>query len=59
MSALQHETNFSFREAFYHVGGDPRVPEGHKTISPIVFDLNGDGRKEIIYASTDARIQVG
>ncbi|KAG5245558.1 FG-GAP repeat-containing family protein [Salix suchowensis] len=43
--SLQHEGDFSFRET-------DRLPP------PIVSDLNGDGKKKIIVATHDAKIQV-
>ncbi|CAI5471128.1 unnamed protein product [Closterium sp. Yama58-4] len=57
---LQHESNFTFREAWFHVHRDDynQELESHVVPPPVVFDLNGDGRKEVILATRDARLQV-
>ncbi|CAI5957966.1 unnamed protein product [Closterium sp. NIES-64] len=57
---LQHESNFTFREAWFHVHRDDynQELEAHVVPPPVVFDLNGDGRKEVILATRDARLQV-
>ncbi|KAK2990452.1 hypothetical protein RJ640_011200 [Escallonia rubra] len=57
--SLQHEGDFSFREAWYHLSDEyPIKYEGERLPPPIVADLNGDGRKEILVATHDAKIQV-
>lgn len=61
--SLQHESNFTFREAWFHTVhdsehiGDHSLEVDHLP-PPIVADLNGDGRKEVIFATPDGRIQV-
>ncbi|KAL4186714.1 hypothetical protein AMTRI_Chr09g15370 [Amborella trichopoda] len=57
--SLQHEGDFSFREAWYHLSDDyPIKYEAERLPPPIVADLNGDGRAEVLVATHDAKIQV-
>ncbi|CAM6104584.1 unnamed protein product [Calypogeia fissa] len=58
--SLQHEGGFSFREAWYHSLDDsyPIKHEAERLPPPLVTDLNGDGRKEILVATHDAKIQI-
>lgn len=56
---IQHEGDFSFREAWLHLTDDyPIKYEAERLPPPIVADLNGDGRKEVLVATNDAKIQV-
>lgn len=58
--SLQNEGNFSFREGWFH-GLDDSYPfrhEAERLPPPLVTDLNGDGRKEVLVATHDAEIQV-
>ncbi|XP_022740574.1 uncharacterized protein LOC111292439 isoform X3 [Durio zibethinus] len=57
--SLQHEGDFSFREAWYHLSDEyPIKYEAERLPPPLVADLNGDGKKEILVATHDAKIQV-
>ncbi|KAL2632806.1 hypothetical protein R1flu_004285 [Riccia fluitans] len=58
--SLQHEGGFSFREAWFHTLDEtyPIKHEAERLPPPIVTDLNGDGRKEILVATHDAKIQI-
>ncbi|XP_019177507.1 PREDICTED: uncharacterized protein LOC109172727 [Ipomoea nil] len=57
--SLQHEGDFSFREAWFHLSDEyPIKYEAERLPPPIVADLNGDGRKEVLVATHDAKIQV-
>lgn len=57
--SLQHEGDFSFREAWFHLSEEyPIKYEGERLPPPIVADLNGDGKKEVLVATHDAKIQV-
>ncbi|CAH9088391.1 unnamed protein product [Cuscuta epithymum] len=57
--SLQHEGDFSFREAWFHLSDEyPIKYEADRLPPPIVSDLNGDGRKEVLIATHDAKIQV-
>ncbi|BBH07986.1 FG-GAP repeat-containing protein, partial [Prunus dulcis] len=56
---LEHEGDFSFREAWMHLSDDyPIKYEADRLPPPIVADLNGDGKKEVLVATHDAKIQV-
>ncbi|KAI7747443.1 hypothetical protein M8C21_000144 [Ambrosia artemisiifolia] len=58
--SLQHEGDFSFKEAWYHLLDEyPIKYEGERLPPPIVTDLNGDGKKEVLVATYDAKIQEG
>lgn len=56
----QHEGGFSYREAWFHSLDEsyPIKHEAERLPPPIVTDLNGDGKKEILVATHDAKIQV-
>ncbi|KAI3861594.1 hypothetical protein MKW98_000546 [Papaver atlanticum] len=57
--SLQHEGDFSFKEAWFHLSDDyPIKYEAERLPPPIVADLNGDGRSEVFVATHDAKIQV-
>lgn len=57
--SLQHEGDFSFREAWFHLLDDyPIKYEADRLPPPLVTDLNGDGKKEVLVATHDAKIQV-
>lgn len=58
--SLQNEGNFSFKEAWFHFLDDsyPFKHEAERLPPPLVTDLNGDGRKEVLVATHDAEIQV-
>lgn len=57
--SLQHEGDFSFSEAWFHLSEEyPIKFEAERLPPPIVADLNGDGKKEILVATHDAKIQV-
>ncbi|XP_059437498.1 uncharacterized protein LOC132170512 [Corylus avellana] len=57
--SLQHEGDFSFREAWMHLSDEyPIKYEAERLPPPIVADLNGDGKKEVLIATHDAKIQV-
>ncbi|GAB2282792.1 hypothetical protein Dimus_017327 [Dionaea muscipula] len=57
--SLQHEGDFSFREAWFHLFDDyPIKYEGERLPPPIVADLNGDGKREVLVATHDAKILV-
>lgn len=57
--SLQHEGDFSFKEAWFHLLDDhPIKYEAERLPPPIVADLNGDGRSEVLVATHDAKIQV-
>ncbi|OMO56951.1 hypothetical protein CCACVL1_26096 [Corchorus capsularis] len=56
---LKHEGDFSFREAWFHLSDEyPIKYEAERLPPPLVADLNGDGKKEILVATHDAKIQV-
>ncbi|XP_031260759.1 uncharacterized protein LOC116118946 [Pistacia vera] len=57
--SLHHEGDFSFREAWFHLSDEyPIKYEGDRLPPPIVADLNGDGKKEVLVATHDAKIQI-
>ncbi|CAK9320713.1 unnamed protein product [Citrullus colocynthis] len=57
--SLQHEGDFSFREAWMHLTDEyPIKYEGDRLPPPVVADLNGDGKKEVLVATHDAKILV-
>ncbi|KAL6576098.1 hypothetical protein OROHE_000569 [Orobanche hederae] len=57
--SLQHEGDFSFKEAWFHLSDEyPIKYEADRLPPPIVADLNGDGKKEVLVATHDAKIQV-
>ncbi|GBG86482.1 hypothetical protein CBR_g41477 [Chara braunii] len=58
--SVQHEGGLHFKQAWYIVGDEPGpfAHESEKVPLPLVTDLNGDGRNEIVVATHDAKIQV-
>lgn len=57
--SLQHEGDFSFREAWFHLSEEyPIKYDAERLPPPVVADLNGDGKKEVLVATHDAKIQV-
>ncbi|XP_010934095.3 uncharacterized protein [Elaeis guineensis] len=57
--SLQHGGDFSFKEAWFHLSDEyPIRYEAERLPPPIVADLNGDGKKEVLVATHDAKIQV-
>ncbi|GER40391.1 FG-GAP repeat-containing protein [Striga asiatica] len=57
--SLQHEGDFSFKEAWFHLSDDyPIKYEADRLPPPVVADLNGDGKKEVLVATHDAKIQL-
>ncbi|XP_034683442.1 uncharacterized protein LOC117912818 [Vitis riparia] len=57
--SLQHEGDFSFKEAWFHLSDEyPIKYEAERLPPPLVADLNGDGKKEVLVATHDAKIQV-
>lgn len=58
--SLQNEGNFSFKEGWFHFLDDsnPFKHEAERLPPPLVTDLNGDGRREVLVATHDAEIQV-
>ncbi|XP_078447906.1 FG-GAP repeat-containing protein [Wolffia australiana] len=57
--SLQQEGDFSFREAWFHLSEEyPVKYEADRLPPPIIADLNGDGKSEVLVATHDAKIQV-
>lgn len=57
--SLQHEGDLSFKEAWFHITDEyPIMYEAERLPPPIVADLNGDGKSEVLVATHDAKIQV-
>ncbi|KAJ6818483.1 uncharacterized protein M6B38_406085 [Iris pallida] len=57
--SLHHGGDFSFDEAWLHVTDEAPVKyEAERLPPPLVADLNGDGRPEVLVATHDAKIQV-
>ncbi|XP_073289228.1 uncharacterized protein [Primulina huaijiensis] len=57
--SLQHEGDLSFSEAWFHLSDDyPIKYEGERLPPPIVTDLNGDGKTEVLVPTHDAKIQI-
>ncbi|MBA0618121.1 hypothetical protein Godav_027511 [Gossypium davidsonii] len=57
--SLQHEGDFSFKEAWFHLSDEyPIKYEAERLPPPLVADLNGDGKIEILVATHDAKIQL-
>lgn len=56
---VQHGGDFSFQEAWFHLYDEyPIKYEAERLPPPVVADLNGDGRMEVLVATHDAKIQV-
>ncbi|KAJ3678463.1 hypothetical protein LUZ60_002266 [Juncus effusus] len=57
--SLQHEGDFTFREAWVHFSEEyPVKYEAERLPPPLIADLNGDGKSEVLVATHDAKIQV-
>ncbi|KAL5557611.1 hypothetical protein UlMin_039847 [Ulmus minor] len=57
--SLQQEGDLAFREAWMHLSDEyPIKFEAQRLPPPILSDLNGDGKKELLVATHDAKIQV-
>nr|CAB3469143.1 unnamed protein product [Digitaria exilis] len=58
--SLHHEGDFSFRESWYHLSDEdfPIKYEADRLPPPLVADLNGDGKPEVLLPTHDAKIQV-
>ncbi|KAE8768597.1 hypothetical protein D1007_59912 [Hordeum vulgare] len=58
--SLQHEGDFSFREAWYHQSdeGYPIKHDVDRLPPPLVADQNSDDRREVLLPLHDAMIQV-
>ena len=59
--SLQHEGSFTFRKAFYHRVRDhdrSLFQEAIRLPKPILTDLNGDGRVEIVATTYDGKLQL-
>jgi hypothetical protein len=58
--SLHHEGDFSFRESWYHLADEdfPIKYEADRLPPPLVADLNGDGKPEVLLPTHDAKIQV-
>ncbi|KAK8964737.1 hypothetical protein KSP40_PGU019539 [Platanthera guangdongensis] len=57
--SLKHEGDLSFKEAWFHITDEyPIKYEAERLPPPIVADLNGDGKSEVLVATHDAKIQV-
>lgn len=55
----QHEGGISFKDSWMHLFDEyPIKYEGERLPPPLVADLNGDGKKEVLVATHDAKIQV-
>ncbi|KAF8046253.1 hypothetical protein N665_3912s0004, partial [Sinapis alba] len=56
---LQHEGDLAFKEAWFHMYEEyPVKHEADRLPPPLIADLNGDGKKEVLVATNDAKIQV-
>ncbi|KAK7367346.1 hypothetical protein VNO80_09357 [Phaseolus coccineus] len=56
---LQQDGGISFKEAWMHLTDEyPIKYEAERLPPPLVADLNGDGKKEVLVATNDAKIQV-
>ena len=60
MNYKQNQGNFSFKEAWFHPIEDsiPFKHEAERLPPPLVTDLNGDGYREVLIATSDAEIHV-
>lgn len=55
----QHGGDFSFKNSWFHLTDEyPIKYEAERLPPPVVADLNGDGKSEILVATHDAKIQV-
>ncbi|KAG4973390.1 hypothetical protein JHK87_030211 [Glycine soja] len=56
---LQQDGGISFKDAWMHLTDEyPIKYEAERLPPPLVADLNGDGKKEVLVATHDAKIQV-
>lgn len=56
---LQQDGGVSFKEAWMHLTDEyPIKYEAERLPPPLVADLNGDGKKEVLVATHDAKIQI-
>ncbi|CAL0314460.1 unnamed protein product [Lupinus luteus] len=57
--SFQHDGGVSFKGAWMHLTDEyPIKYEAERLPPPLVADLNGDGKKEVLVATHDAKIQV-
>jgi hypothetical protein len=58
--SLHHDGDFFFRESWYHLADQdfPIKYEVDRLPPPLVADLNGDGRPEVLLPTHEAKIQV-
>jgi hypothetical protein len=58
--SLHHDGDFSFRESWYHLADEdfPIKYEADRLPPPLIADLNGDGRPEVLLPTHEAKIQV-
>ncbi|GJN39428.1 hypothetical protein PR202_gb28546 [Eleusine coracana subsp. coracana] len=58
--SVHHDGDFSFRESWYHIADEdfPIKYEADRLPPPLVADLNGDGRPEVLLPTHEAKIQV-
>jgi len=56
---IQQDGGVSFKDAWMHLTDEyPIKYEAERLPPPLVADLNGDGKKEVLVATHDAKIQV-
>nr|KYP66914.1 hypothetical protein KK1_013225 [Cajanus cajan] len=56
---LQQDGGISFKDAWVHLTDEyPIKYEAERLPPPLVADLNGDGKKEVLVATHDAKIQI-
>eukprot|EP00887_Chlorella_sp_A99_P007059 scaffold2.g7059.t1 len=59
--SLQHESPFTFKKAWYHlfVEQEGLLQEKQPTLPPpLVADLNGDGKPEVLTATPDGKLRI-
>lgn len=57
--SLQQDGGVSFKDAWMHLTDEyPIKYEAERLPPPLVADLNGDGKKEVLVATHDAKIQI-
>lgn len=57
--SFQQDGGVSFKDAWMHLTDEyPIKYEAERLPPPVVADLNGDGKKEVLVATHDAKIQV-
>jgi len=58
-NSIQQDGGVSFKDAWMHLTDEyPIKYEAERLPPPLVADLNGDGKKEVLVATHDAKIQV-